>query len=48
MSDEDIVGVWQYKAEDIHPSNVALGAEELVRGSVLNIREDNTYEWDLL
>ena len=48
MSDEDIVGVWQYMAEDIDPRNAALGAEEMVRGSVLTLREDNTYEWDLL
>jgi hypothetical protein len=42
----DLMGEWQGHAENIDERNVALGADEMVRETVLSLREDGSYEWN--
>jgi hypothetical protein len=46
MHPTDIVGEWQAHAESIDEPNLALGAREMSRQTVLSLREDGSYVWN--
>lgn len=43
---DDLVGDWQGRAENIDQRSVSLGAEEMVRETVVSLRADGSYEWN--